>query len=282
MINLIFAHVHFLQLGPLAEIFYVWKLQWLRWCKTSMILWIILFCLTYIIPYANASVRFCFGQAVKGRKVLELAYWIFKFFWNVWANNAINVSNILNKLLLFCSRAWTRMPLRKSSTRLKWILSVVSSCFVETSWSWVLDSGQWSAMAGWVDSTQFSQHLLSYFRILIHWFLHKKLNRPHYVVKKVKRWLNVAAIVQYGGVESSKLLHFGGFSLLCLQSASLVPLNQHDCFSKVTGGTNCTMRVCLCECLYVLTVCVYRADDWCLRSSDADSHGWGGRPLRWQ
>ncbi len=37
------------------------------------------------------------------------------------------------------------------------------------------------------------QYLLSYFRILIHLFGHKKLNRPHYVVRKVKRWLNVAA-----------------------------------------------------------------------------------------
>lgn len=42
------------------------------------------------------------------------------------------------------------MPLRKSSTRWKWILSGVSKCFVRKCSNWVLDSRQWSAMAGWV------------------------------------------------------------------------------------------------------------------------------------
>ena len=68
----------------------------------------------------------------------------------MWANNAINLSYLI-RLLLFCSRAWTKMPSRKSSTQWKWILSAVSSCFVERSWNWVLDSGQSSATAGWVD-----------------------------------------------------------------------------------------------------------------------------------
>lgn len=62
--------------------------------------------------------------------------------------------------MLFCCREWMKMPLRKSSTHWRWTLSTVSSCSVVMSWNWVLDSEQWSAMAGWV--TSYTVRLISW------------------------------------------------------------------------------------------------------------------------
>lgn len=69
-------------------------------------------------------------------------------------------------------------------------------------------------------------------------------------------------------VQWRRLLHFGGFSLLCFQSASLVLSDQRDCFSKVTGGTNCTWRGCLCvsvcaDWMWVRSWWLMSQQQWC-------------------
>lgn len=128
-----------------------------------MILWIFFFffCLTYII-FMSMHHSLFFWTGWNGRNVFQLHYWIFQlttnyglhhiFFKNVLASDAINLSDIVNKLLFFCCRAWMWMPLRKNSTPLKLILSTLSSYSVKMYWNSILDSMQWSAMGGWVGS----------------------------------------------------------------------------------------------------------------------------------
>lgn len=146
------------------------------------------------------------------------------------------------------------MPLRKSSTHWKWILSTVSSCSVEMSWNWVPDSERWSATAGWVEITRNTHSQISVFK-----------------KSESLQFLLLMATVEQDPLSCCTLEVFPS----SVFSSFLVLSNQHDvCFWKVTGDTG--TNVCVyADCVYTELV----TDVWAavgLTVTDEEATLWAG------